>query len=145
MAIGKKYMSRRQKGFTLIEVIVSIAVLAILIFSFVNFIGFSFTNVFVMGDKSKAIVRAREKIDVLDNMVAADRVDEFTVDSEYISSEALESFIRTNSTNGRWFSYKEALQQVEEHGVNGYGFTVIVFYHNGKRYIRLESFSLKPI
>lgn len=54
---------KSQKGFTLIEVVVALAILVIIVFSFTIMFTSSFSGIFRAGHKSRALFEAQEEMD----------------------------------------------------------------------------------
>lgn len=54
---------KQQEGFTLVEILVAIAIMMIVVFSFTLLFTSSFTWIFDAGDKSEALFKAQEKMD----------------------------------------------------------------------------------
>jgi len=63
---------KREEGFTLIEVIIALAIFAIIVMAFTGLITTSIQGIFGAGDKSVALFQAQEKID---NYIAEGTVD----------------------------------------------------------------------
>lgn len=58
-----KKISKTQKGFTLIEVIVAVAILMIIVFSFTLMFTTSFSGIFRAGHKSRALFETQDEMD----------------------------------------------------------------------------------
>lgn len=56
---------KNQKGFTLVEVLISMVILGIVVFSFLNLFGTSFVNIYSMGTKDRAMAKASDIMDIL--------------------------------------------------------------------------------
>ena len=135
------------KGMTLVEVLVAITILLILVIAFTNLIGWNFTNIFIMGEKSKAIAKAMEKIDQLkaivgnavdsDGAIAAmQNTDIGWVESEDLLDETTKECV---------FYFETKNEEVNGTMVNGCEVTVVVYYQDYKFHIKLDSFILLPI
>ncbi|SFF92909.1 prepilin-type N-terminal cleavage/methylation domain-containing protein [Desulfotomaculum arcticum] len=134
------------KGMTLVEVLVSIMILTILVVAFTNLIGWNFFSIFSMGEKSKAIAKAVEKTDQLNALV-------WNADDAEAAEAALQ-----DPANG-WVDFNDLPEEVTEDCVysftkvtdreidgtlvDGYDVTVVVFYHDFKFHVKLDSFILQ--
>jgi len=58
---------KNKKGFTLIEVLISLAILGIIVFAFLNLFGTSFVNIYTMGGKDRAMAQASDIMEILYN------------------------------------------------------------------------------
>jgi len=54
---------KKQEGFTLVEIIVALAILVIVVFSFTTLYSTTFSGIFRAGDKSKALFEAQDQMD----------------------------------------------------------------------------------
>ncbi|NLX91073.1 MAG: prepilin-type N-terminal cleavage/methylation domain-containing protein [Firmicutes bacterium] len=139
-------MMRRQKsksaeqGLTLIEVIVAMAVLSLVVAAFTQLMGWSFTNIFYQGEKSKAIAAGTEKIEQLGHIIntSAAPEDGLQNDNEWVAQ--YENLFDKNLPKERRFYYEKVNYSLNETPVNGYKVTVVVFYEDFKFYVLFEDF-----
>ncbi|HBV97079.1 MAG: hypothetical protein JL50_12640 [Peptococcaceae bacterium BICA1-7] len=118
----------QNKGFTLVELLVSMAVLAILVVAFVNFFGWSITSIFESGQKTKdAVAKADTKLQQLYYSM-----DDYESDSEYVSPGSVLTY------KGRELNF--CVEEATYLDVAGYKVTVVVFYDNGERYVSMTDF-----
>lgn len=136
----------QKKGFTLIEVIVSITLLSLLVVSFATLVGFNASTVFNSGKKNEALIAATEKSDKLyEKVVSAPTPNEaekaLKATPGYVTGkDQLNSSVKTAQ-----FYYVKQTMKVGEEDVDGFTITVVVFYSNGNFRVELESFVLKQI
>ena len=140
-----------KKGFTLIEVMAAVTILLILLIAFVYLIGWNFTSIFMMGEKSQAIASTKEKIDLLDYMIrnSNDLANDLNSDSECVTRDNL--LTGSPVANERRFCYEvfddDNPKQVEYDGeieeIKGYEVTVVVFYNEGDSHVEFTSFTEK--
>ncbi|WP_347487622.1 prepilin-type N-terminal cleavage/methylation domain-containing protein [Desulfoscipio sp. XC116] len=125
------------KGFTLVEVLVAMAILTITVVCFTFVFGWNYENIFLMGDKSKAVAKAQESIerlyvDINDNDVGLKRI--YNPNELYIYDE---------TEPGNYYIEDNVTFALEGKEVEGYKVTVIVFYKNGERNAKISSYIMK--
>jgi prepilin-type N-terminal cleavage/methylation domain-containing protein len=125
------------KGFTLVEVLAAMAVLTIIVVCFTFVYGWSFENIFLMGDKSKAVATAQETLerlylDINDEDVGLKRVD---------SPDELYTYSETES--GNFYVEDNVTYTLEGEEVEGYKVTAVVFYKNGERNTAISTYIMK--
>jgi len=124
------------KGFTLVEVLVAMTVLTILVVCFTFTYGWSSENIFLMGEKSRAIANAQEAIERLyvniDDEVGLKRVD---------SPDEL--FAYDENETGNYYVKSNVSYMLEGKEVEGYKVIAVVFYKNGERNVKISSFIMK--
>jgi len=135
-----------KEGFSLVEVLVAMLVLLILVVAFTPLLSWSFNTIFNEGRKSQAIATAMEETDKLTAIIwnAEKPITSLENIDECVSSADL-----LKDRSKKWvFCYKqyapENPKQIIENGVTknvlGYDIAVVVFYEQGKYYVKLESF-----
>jgi len=135
-----------KEGFSLVEVLVAMLVLLILVVAFTQLLSWSFSTIFNEGRKSQAIATAMEETDKLTTIIwnAENPITSLENIDECVSSADL-----LKDRSKEWvFCYKqyasENPKQIIENGatknVLGYDIAVVVFYEQGKYYVKLESF-----
>jgi prepilin-type N-terminal cleavage/methylation domain-containing protein len=122
------------KGFTLMEVLVAMAILTIIVVCFTFVYGWSFENIFLMGDKSKVVATAQKTferlyIDINDNNVELKPVD--NKDDLYVYSA---------TEPGNYYVEDNVTFTLEDEVVQGYKVTAVVFYRNGERNATVSTF-----
>lgn len=119
------------KGLTIIEIIIAIAILGIIALGFFSVFTHSYSTIYTMGNKSKAIAKAREIIDT-----AYENRDVDILKVKNISKESTPSDVYTFET-GKISKYMTEIKTID--GFNYTKLTVVVFYQQGKRYVTLTS------
>ena len=123
------------KGFSLVEVLVAITVLTITIVSFTFVYGWSFENIFLMGEKSTAVAKAQNALERMYININDDKIDLQRV----ISPDDLYTY----SESGNYYVEENVTYTLEEdEDVVGNKVTVVVFYKNGERHVSLSAFIL---
>jgi prepilin-type N-terminal cleavage/methylation domain-containing protein len=87
-------VKKRKRGFTLVELIISIAIIAILLVAMMTSFAGSFKQVFLNGSRTKSVFEAQSKID---NIIA--EVNSVSGDSQ-VSVQAYDMQIKLYSTDG---------------------------------------------
>lgn len=136
MKIVKRQYFKRVKGFTLIEGIVSVAILAIVAVSILAMLPQAYNVTFLMGRKTKASNQAQEIIEIFYN----NPVDEFFNISvgdknayEWIrldSSTPIHSIAPTSENNKFFYIDVISGDDSPNYGIDMYKITVIVYYQN---------------
>lgn len=54
-----------RKGLTLVEILISVVILGVIIFSFISLFGTGFSNIYSMGGKDRAMAKASDIMEVL--------------------------------------------------------------------------------
>lgn len=122
-----------KKGLTLIEVVVSIAILGLIAASFLGMFSNGYITIFTMGNKSRALAKAQS---VVDAACKAGRLN-YSTELVGISSNAVsEADLHTYEAG------KESKYLAEDVLINSVYYkkiTVAVFYQGGKRYVEITS------
>ncbi len=121
-----------EKGFSLVEVLVAMAILTIIVVCFTFAFGWSFENIFLMGDKSKAAAKAQETIERLYVNIDDDEVGLRRVDS----TDELYNYYEP----GNYYIEPGVDYTLEDEEVEGYKVTAVVFYKNGERNVTFNTF-----
>lgn len=146
------YLIKDKKGFSLVEVIVSMAILSILAVAFLPLFGTSFANIFLFGEREGATSYASDKLELL-------------YAGQPFASEGELKGVLDNGANGQDcsggdlydydsgydfnFCVEETTQPIDNYGsviepgeglLEGYKVTIVVFYNNGESHIELSSF-----
>ncbi|RYD04362.1 hypothetical protein N752_13390 [Desulforamulus aquiferis] len=127
-------------GFTLLEVLVAMALFTIFILAFIFVYGWSFENTFLMGEKSRAVAKAQEVverlyIDINDPNIDLNRVT--NPDDLYVYNEKGNYYVKEAVKYAMDVGYEE------DKVVEGYNVTTVVFYKGGARYVEISNFILK--
>lgn len=140
-----KGTGQEQKGFTLIEVVTSLAILGFIIIAFVNLFGGSLSNIMTMGAKDQAMSQAAG---LMESVYRGQGSHGFS------SKGDIEAIIGTDAhkigEGEDLFTFevgKDIKYDLEEiphsDGVQGFRMTVTVFYQGGNRQATLTSFFRK--
>jgi len=124
--------SLNKKGFTLIEVLISMVILGIIVFAFLNLFGTSFANIFTMGNKDQAMATASDIMEALYREQGPDGLSEADINN-ILDSEGV-----NNGVTG--------INPFEnENGQAGFKVTITIPYRSGgqEREISLTSFFRK--
>lgn len=136
---------RNQQGMTLVEVLVAMAVLAIIVSAFLLLSSTSITGIFNAGAKSKAITASNEKSDQLYAIVtnaatqAAAKTALESAPGYAVSYDSI-SYVADYAPR---FCFNQTPMIVDGTAIEGFRITVVVFYSQGKFKVELESFVLK--
>jgi prepilin-type N-terminal cleavage/methylation domain-containing protein len=140
MVAGVGNLIRNQKGLSLIEMLVSLAVLSLFVVVVIQLVGFNLTSTIITGEKGQANAAAQRALEritaMVDNSVPLTEITEMT-DPEYVDLDEIYTY--TQDLKPRFF-VESTSNQVGEETVNGYEVTVVVFYRNGQAYIELPRF-----
>lgn len=121
--------SKRKKGFTLIELIVSIAILGIMAVAFLTMFFNGYTNIISAGNRTRAVKVAETLIDKVSKSGNPD-----IINSESTESTLANLYTRQGNEQSRYYH-----TTVVKDGTNYEELTVVVFYQNGQKYITLTS------
>lgn len=135
-------ISKNKKGFTLIEIIIAIAILGIVASALLSALTGGFSTIFSMGNKTRAIAKAQGIVDKATQVGMA----AYTLNPDGVSysSTALNS-VSLSSNNATLHNYDEGVTSkycatfVTKDGKSFLNITVVVFYQNGKRNVSLTS------
>lgn len=150
--INSKTAFNNENGFTLIEVVLSVAILSIFILVITQFMGISVTNIFLKGEQSKALAAAEDKMEKI--YAAAEDAGASTDLTDYNDLKKSEDGwidcsddddVDAVLVNGADYSPIYCLQNVtnlnEDGGeATGTQVTVVAFYHNGQHKVKLTNF-----
>lgn len=119
----------QNKGFTLVEILVSLTILTILAVAFTAFFSWNAFSIFKAGDQSRAVAKAEEKLEKLHFSI-----ENYASDLEYEECQD----VYTYYARERNFCVDEV--DYVDGKVEGCKVTVVVFYQNGERYVSISSF-----
>jgi prepilin-type N-terminal cleavage/methylation domain-containing protein len=114
-----------QRGITLIEVIVSMAILSIIAVSLLGIFSSGISSIFSMGRKTKAMAEAQKVMDIVDK-------------SGSITSTSIQSTINNEGGSG-YMSFSLDNSFVVTPGIAMNKVTITVSYNNGARSVSLTS------
>lgn len=134
-----------KKGFTLVEVIIAMAILGIITISIITVFSSSFSNIFSMGNRSKAIAVASQKLEVLYTIPISMRdsttIKNTLLDDETIFVEGDETLLYQQSDKNLTRFKIQPKKLMDYNGEKiGYEITIVVFYQNGQRHVTLNTF-----
>lgn len=126
-----------KKGMTLIEVMIAIALLAILVSAFVMIFSTSLVNILNFGNKSKAVAYGNQAMEAIYSIQEADQG---LIEAELNNMGGYKALtvdaVHTYASGD--FNY---FVQTVSNGTNeGYKVTIVYFYRGGDKYIDLETF-----
>ena len=144
------HLIKGKKGFTLVEVIVSMAILALIAAAFVPLFGFSFTNIFSYGERDKAMSVASDIMEELYSLQPLEANKELSGSFSKNGTNDLKiSDLGENGTyeyNGREFEvldFDDDFTAISnEDDITGYKVTIEFPYKEGdkERHVTLTSF-----
>ncbi|HAP32415.1 MAG TPA: hypothetical protein DCQ14_05105 [Firmicutes bacterium] len=132
--------NKKQSGFTLVEVIISMAIISAITAAFITVFGGAFTNIFAMGSRSEAKSLAAQR---MENLYAAPQPLNGTAIITMLEREG--GFRVTGTENlylpraGKDFNFS-VLNFQPRAGITGNKVMIVYFYHGGERYITLTSY-----
>ena len=134
-----------ERGMTLIEIIVSIAILGIILVAFLNMFSFGFENLVFSGQKSKQLMDLQTIVDDL-NAQAFFTTPSSTAQASIINYLNSKGYHKVNDLSqisvqaaGEDINYYVSAQETKA-GTLGNTVTVLKFTENGKRNARLSTF-----
>lgn len=144
-------MNRRLKsnsGLTLLEIVVSLAILSIILVAFLSLFSNSFITIITMGNKSRATVEAQEIVDRIYAeanftnkteliQIATDIIDEIEPQYEDYTTK-IANFDEPN-TNGKRVRFYVSDPQALLIQSNVYSVTVRVYYFNFQRHVTIST------
>ena len=146
----------KNKGFTLLEIIVVIAILSIVVIAFLSLFTNSYSNVSYSNNRLKATMEAKsimEGIRTIDyEGLNESDVDKYFTDNYEGKYEKISDINDISNSNNKDILYyigdadvslKDKSDDVEVFNENSKKITVIVFYNNGKSYVTLSSYIFK--
>ena len=123
------------KGFTLIEIILAIAILGIIIVSFMSIFSSGIKNIFSAGKKDEAISLAANKLEKLYHSQP------FEKQSDLKAKLNNDGYYVENCTNELYtYQNKDYNFCINSNISGGFKVKIVYFYLNGERYIELTSF-----
>ena len=129
---------KTSKGFTLVEVIVSMAILVLIATVFVPLFGYSFTNIFSYGERDTAMSVAS---DIMEELYAEQPLQAGSIaDIDSIEKDNSDYFIYNDESEFNVLEFEEDFDVVENNGITGYKVTIEVPYKDGDRHVTLTSF-----
>ena len=127
---------QQNEGFTLIEIIVSIAILGIITVSVMGLFSNSFVHVFSSGKRDEAITRAANKMESLYETNPSTKED-LSLKNAVQVTDCSQNGDLYNKTDNNIIRY--CIKTKED----GFKVTIVAFYMNGKRHVTLTSFIRK--
>lgn len=139
-----KYI-KEQKGLTLIEVIIALAILGIITVSIITVFSNSFSNIFSLGNRSKALAEASRRMEILYTIPVEERsvdtIKNTLMDATTFYVEGETALYQSTSENiVRFMITPKTLLQDHDEENTGFGITIVVFYQNGGRRVTLDTF-----
>lgn len=133
---------KENKGLTLLEVIISLAIFGILIAGFIRFFGDSFVSMVSYGNKSKAVLEASEVMEKsYSGEIALDKADDLEgMGGEHVENPLSSELYRKTEEQKFNFYIEDVNLDIDGNTVEGKNLNVIWFYEDGNRYVRLSSF-----
>jgi prepilin-type N-terminal cleavage/methylation domain-containing protein len=131
---------KQNKGFTLIEIILAMAILGIILVAFMGAFSGGFINIITMGNKSKAVAEAQAVIDFM----YTEGIDEAVLTSTFdIEGEISYSALETSPYNPAKPIYygveSETIGTTPPDIVTAQKVKVLVYYQNGKQFVTLTA------
>ena len=136
---------KNREGLTLMEVIISLAILGIITVSIITIFSNSFSNVFSMGNRSKALAEASRKMEILYTIPVEERnidtLKDALVDATTVYVEGEAALYQSTSDNiVRFMITPQTLLQDHDEENTGFAVTIVVFYQDGGRRVTLDTF-----
>ena len=144
---------KKQNGFTLVEVIVAVTILLVIAFAFVPLFSTTFANIFAYGEKDRAMSFASDQMEELYAIQplssnpdeAKSEVEDKLEEGVHIEDrDNLYKLVSENNNYGADWKFNYYLGEkkpvVDDDNIEGYQVDVVVFYHDGERYVELTSF-----
>ena len=124
-------LQQREKGFTMVEVLISMAIISLLAMSFIPLFSSSLVNIFAYGERERAMTAAS---DIMEHLYARQPFDNGEPD--------IEELINENNENNKYedFSFDDEIDKEVIEDVEGYKVTIEVKYQNEERKVTLTSF-----
>lgn len=154
--INRKVIHIKNKGFTLLEIIVVIAILSIVVIAFLSLFTNGYSNVSYSNNRLKATMEAKS---IMEGIRAIDYedlnesdVDKYFTDNYEGKYEKINDINNISNLNNKDILYyigdvdvslKDKSDDVEVFNENSKKITIIVFYNNGKSYVTLSSYIFK--
>lgn len=145
MHVKRTERIRNTEGLTLMEVIISLAILGIITVSIITIFSNSYSNIFSLGNRSKALAEASRRIEILYTIPVEARnvatLKDALVDATTIYVEDEAALYHTTSENITRFMINPKtllLNHIEEN--TGFKVTIVVFYQDGGRWVTLDTF-----
>jgi prepilin-type N-terminal cleavage/methylation domain-containing protein len=127
-------------GFSLIEIIVAIAILGIIVVSIMGLLGNSIVHVFSSGKKDKAVSRAANQMELLYSINPKNKAELILNNAELVTDSSQQGGLY-DETDKNIIRY--CIEGETEGFADGFKVTIVAFYMNGKRYVTLTSFIRK--
>ncbi|GAB6182081.1 hypothetical protein JCM14036_34000 [Desulfotomaculum defluvii] len=125
----------KNKGFTLVELLISMAVLTILIVAFTTFFSWNTTSIFETGERDKALANAEN---VLEELFYKEDQEGYFTNGTYLEELELVPYEEVADYKNR--DRNIFVEPYSSETENGYSVTVVVFYQNGQRHVTISSF-----
>lgn len=137
----KEYDNR---GMTLVEVIVAVALLSIVLIAVITLTDVTTTGIFASGAKSKAIAAAMEKADQIYYLVtSAKSADQAEANMRSSKGWVESGNYLSEAISEPQFYYVKRSYEVDGFYSEGFDVTVVVFYNKGRNHVEIQSFVLK--
>lgn len=131
---------KNHKGFTLVEVLVSITILVLIVFVFVTLFSSSFANIFAFGEKNRAMALASDNMEALYALqpISSNEIKDFLENHYGNFVNDKESLYELHGKDKKFNFFIEANEPLED--VHGNKVTIVIFYKTGERHITLSSY-----
>lgn len=141
-----KSIFNNKKGFTLVEVVTSLAILGFIIVAFTSLFGMGISNIFSSGNEDMAMSHASKLMELVyreqerkEGLISDDIID--VLESAGANVFEKNDLYANSSGNEIRFSLKESSYSLNSFNFSdGYEVTIVVLYHNGERYASLTSY-----
>ena len=136
-----------QKGVTLIETVISIAIMLIILISIVGALQFGQKMIVITDSKNNESAQAQELIDsILTSLSEGSVPNETVLRAKDVVAEPYEKFFYNPDIPRQYYYVEKTVSgnEIPGHGdVTGYLVKVRVYYNSGKSYVELQAFAKK--
>jgi prepilin-type N-terminal cleavage/methylation domain-containing protein len=136
----KEKLLHNKKGFTLIEIVASVAILGIIAVAFFGVFTNGYTTVFKTGEKNNQMAIAASKMEELYTVNNVGLLDSAALNNllgpTTLTTDS--SLLYTYPADGSIRFFRTAVTPLSD--VDGYTVTIVVFYENGQKNVSLSSF-----
>ena len=132
-----------RQGMTLIELILAIAILAILVVGFLSMFTFAYTNILSAGARSEEILEVQSIIDDMNSRVFNNpgEIEAYLISKGYNNSGSMTSIETMNGSNSVNFYVNNTLQTKAD--TDGYEVTILGFFRQGKNFVKITNFFIE--